>query len=195
MPPGVYKHKKGWKHSEETKRKIGKANSLALKGRKLSKEHCKKISEYNKRIGRIPPSPLGREFSLETRKKISEKLKGRPRRNDHVKGERNWNWKGGVTPERTRIWQSKEYQEWRKAVFERDNYTCVICKIKCKKGNKVMLNADHIKPFAYFPELRFEIDNGRTLCISCHRKTDTYGSRYKKFINTNLSQFTYGRKN
>jgi len=61
---------------------------------------------------------------------------------------------------------SPEAQQWRKAVFERDNYTCQICGIR---GS--YLEADHIKPFAFFPELRFELYNGRTLCRSCHDKT------------------------
>jgi 5-methylcytosine-specific restriction endonuclease McrA len=33
------------------------------------------------------------------------------------------------------------------------------------------LEADHIKPWAYFPSLRFELSNGRTLCRPCHDKT------------------------
>ncbi|KKM94268.1 hypothetical protein LCGC14_1200140 [marine sediment metagenome] len=61
---------------------------------------------------------------------------------------------------------STEAKEWRKAVFERDDYTCRLCN---KKGG--YLEADHIKPFAYFPKLRFELSNGRTLCRKCHDKT------------------------
>ena len=36
------------------------------------------------------------------------------------------------------------------------------------KGGK--LNAHHLKSWALFPELRFEISNGITLCVICHRK-------------------------
>ena len=69
-----------------------------------------------------------------------------------------------------RIRKSKEYKLWREAVFKRDDYTCIWCG---QRGG--YLNADHIKPFALFPELRFAIDNGRTLCVDCHKKTGTWG--------------------
>lgn len=42
--------------TEEHRRKIGNANKISLKGRKLSDEHKRHISEYNKRVGRIPHS-------------------------------------------------------------------------------------------------------------------------------------------
>ena len=41
-------------------------------------------------------------------------------------------------------------------------------------------HADHIKDFALFPNLRLDINNGRTLCKSCHRKTDNYGFKKSK---------------
>lgn len=91
-------------------------------------------------------------------------------------GENSPFWKGGITPINEKIRKSLEYKLWRTAVFERDNYICVWCKERGKK-----LNADHIKPFSLFPELRFAIDNGRTLCIPCHRKTDTFGGKITKY--------------
>lgn len=86
-------------------------------------------------------------------------------------------WKGGITPINLKVRNSIIYKNWRKSVFERDNYTCQECR---DVGG--ILNADHIKPFSLYPELRFELSNGRTLCIKCHRKTNTYGMRVKKYI-------------
>jgi len=89
---------------------------------------------------------------------------------DATKGEKHWNWQGGKTPEIRAIRVSLEYKIWREAVFIRDNYTCVWCGIKSAKGIKAFLHADHIQPFSDYPELRFAIDNGRTLCKDCHYK-------------------------
>lgn len=85
-------------------------------------------------------------------------------------GEDSLNWRGGLTSINKLIRNSLEYEEWRTKVFERDLYTCQDCG---QIGG--YLEADHIKPFSLFLELRFDINNGRTLCKSCHRKTDTYG--------------------
>jgi len=68
-----------------------------------------------------------------------------------------------------RIRYSKKMFDWRKAIFARDDYTCQFCRVR---GGYI--EADHIKPFAYFPELRFDINNGRTLCVPCHKQTPNY---------------------
>jgi 5-methylcytosine-specific restriction endonuclease McrA len=78
------------------------------------------------------------------------------------------NYVHGKTPEHVRIRHSPEYLAWRIAVFIRDNRTCVWC------GSKKRIEADHIKPFSLFPELRTVVENGRTLCHECHMKTPTY---------------------
>lgn len=89
-------------------------------------------------------------------------------------------WKGGVTPINEKIRKSLEYKQWRNAVYKRDNYTCKICGAK-----NTYLNADHIKQFAIYPELRFDVNNGRTLCVTCHRKTNTWGGVRIKNLKTN----------
>lgn len=145
----------------ERMRTIGKnSNARFWKGKKLSPEHRKKLSEAHKGI----------KLPKERRIAQSERQKGE---NSHL-------WRGGLTDLNTKIRNGVEYKLWREAVFERDNYTCVWCGARSGNGKTVVLNADHIKPFAHFPELRFAIDNGRTLCVSCHRTTNTFAGRSKK---------------
>jgi hypothetical protein len=103
--------------------------------------------------------------TVEHRKKVSESLRG----------SQSLFWKGGVTEENKIIRCGLQYSLWRESVFKRDDFTCRECN---QKGGK--LNAHHIKPFSLFPELRFAIDNGVTLCVSCHMKTDTWGGKFKR---------------
>lgn len=83
-------------------------------------------------------------------------------------GDKHHNWKGGITPENERVRASLRYKNWRKAVFIRDNFLCQDCLLPGE------IQAHHIKSFAEFPELRFRISNGKTLCVPCHKKTPSY---------------------
>lgn len=79
------------------------------------------------------------------------------------RGDKHYNWKGGISPERKLIWGRCDYRNWRKSVFERDNYTCNEC---LSRGG--YLHAHHIQSFANYPDLRFVTTNGMTLCAECH---------------------------
>lgn len=176
-------------HSEESKRKMSEAAKGHKRnlGKKYSDEHRKKISEGLKgkkhteeRILKNRTSHLGQKPNMETIMKIAELNRGKPRSletrlkiSNAQRGEKAYWWKGGITEIHFKIRNSIEYRLWREAVFERDCYTCVFCGDN-KGGN---LNADHIKRFADYPELRFAIDNGRTLCEDCHKTTDTWGNK------------------
>src|SRR3990167_735874 len=154
---------KGKKLSEETKQKI----RLALLGKKASEETRKKLSLTHK----------GKKFSKEIRENMRIAAIKRMSSNDlrlkislAHKGNKSRFWKGGITPINKAIRNSLEYRLWRESVFKRDKFTCQWC--GDNRGGH--LNADHIRPFSLYPELRFAIDNGRTLCIDCHRKTSSY---------------------
>lgn len=156
---------KGRPLSEEHKQKL----SVAHKGKTLSESHKANLS------GRIPWNK-GKKMSPESCAKMSESGKGRVVWNKGLKGyhagSQHHNWQGGKTQEAERIRKSSEYKEWRRAVFSRDNYTCQICEVRGE-----FLHADHILPFCAFPELRLVVSNGRTLCVPCHRKSETYGRK------------------
>lgn len=84
-------------------------------------------------------------------------------------GSRSPYWKGGITPERVSVFGLEKYQEWRNSVFRRDFYTCQNCGKKSGCGKTVIIEADHIKPWILYPELRYDLNNGQTLCVECHR--------------------------
>lgn len=159
---------------------------MAKKGEKMSREYRTKISNANK--GKKRSDSVRRE-----RAEITKKLWDDPNYREHMKkshkgqkpwsdgkhrvdmqGNKHWNWKGGITPQNIRLRGCLEYKLWRTAVFQRDNYTCMWCGARNGNGKKVILNADHIKPWCDYPELRFALDNGRTLCKPCHFKTYKY---------------------
>ena|SRR3990167_5144562 len=170
------KYPDGWFKTKEKLCAVGfKQNTVPWnKGQRLSEEHKKNVSIATKKAmanieikKRIIDIAKNRKFSIETRKKMQNAMFKRITNGGHP------NYKGGITLIHEKIRKSFEYKLWRKAVFERDGFACVWCG-NSKSG---ILNADHIKPFAHYPELRFAIDNGRTLCVDCHRKTDTYGRK------------------
>jgi 5-methylcytosine-specific restriction endonuclease McrA len=94
---------------------------------------------------------------------------GKPR--PEIRGANHPRWKGGIGRHGRDIEKSRfEYKEWRRKVFERDDYTCQKCS---KKGE--YLQADHIKEWTDYPGLRYVVSNGQTLCLKCHRsKTSDY---------------------
>lgn len=57
---------------------------------------------------------------------------------------------------------SPEYKKWRNAVYKRDKYKCVAC------GSGYRLNAHHLNSWDWAVQQRYDVENGRTLCHSCH---------------------------
>lgn len=167
---------KGKAWSLETRRKMSEAGKRKV----FTKQHRVNISRGN----------LGKKHSKEWNDNVAKAIKGKT---NPPKGEKHYNWKGGITPVTTKIRESTEYARWRQSVFERDQYTCVIC-----GRESCLLHADHRKPFSFYvDEIRlsigpgdlyenamayeplWDIENGRTLCEECHRKTDTFAGRIR----------------
>lgn len=120
-------------------------------------------SETNESIKKIRDSRTGSKHTRETKEKISLSKTGK-----NI-------FTGFKSKEDKIIRNSVQYKKWRKAVFERDNYMCQDC-----GKSKYYIEAHHIKSFALFPELRFDITNGITYCNDCHIKNDEHRGKNKK---------------
>lgn len=188
----------------EVNRGYGKFCNLKCVGlfKKGKKVHLTKEWRAN-----ISKAMKGRKFTEEHKKKISLAHKGTKKpwniiKNKLHSGENSWNWKGGISPILTRIRQTEAHQKWRELVYKRDNYTCIWCFRKGgwnkEEKRNIVLNADHIKPFSIFPELRLKLSNGQTLCKLCHKiKTKKDWEMIKKIrknfkIYKNVKEFLNG---
>ncbi len=107
------------------------------------------------------------------------------------RGEGGSGWKGGLTTLIRMVRRGIKYRNWRTSVYERDDYTCT----ECGDGESY-LNADHIIQFAFLLRLHkivsveqaeacaelWDITNGRTLCVPCHKETATYLNKGKVYL-------------
>ena len=110
----------------------------------------------------------GRRYSDEQKLLLSQAHIGLQSGSNHPR------WKGGTTTERSRMMSRYEYRQWRSAVFQRDNFTCQ----RCGVGGGCFVMAHHMKPWSEFPDLRYDINNGITLCKACHAKEDKVFARF-----------------
>lgn len=169
-------------------KRVNKKNSI---GRTVVERSCLQC----KSTFYVPPCLVknkGKHKSLYCSKRCNALMNGFKKGNSIGVGEKNGNWKGGKTRLTARVRSLREYYLWRKDIFKRDNYSCVLCK-KVSEGD---IEADHIDPMALIlsfykiesiEEIKecnplWNISNGRTLCKECHKNTPTYASKYYSFI-------------
>lgn len=125
-----------------------------------SESRSRKSSENTKRQWQ---NPLSRALTLLgiQRRSESEEWRNAPH---FQRGENHPRYKGNARAREIAMGRY-DYKAWRNAVFQRDDYTCQECGTRGRR-----LNAHHIKKWADYPELRFDVDNGITLCEDCHNK-------------------------
>jgi hypothetical protein len=183
---------KRWKVKNSSRMSKFKKGNTIWTGKKRTEEDKK-----NKSI-----SALGRKLSVETKLKMSNSQKGRiawnkgktgyistkkGKKYPHLQGKNSHLWKEnkkGILNNFIR--SSYKYRQWRSDVFTRDDFTCCKCS---KRGCEI--HPHHIKQLALILienniitidmaiecEELWNINNGQTLCINCHKLTDSYAKR------------------
>lgn len=120
------------------------------------------------------------------------------------RGQTAWNKGRGIRTKLTQmIRSSAQYFEWRRKVFSRDDFKCTDCGTKGgwnkELKKRITLNVDHITAFsvilteykintlneAIACEAFWDMNNGRTLCTDCHKKTGNFGYKAKLLTLTN----------
>lgn len=130
---------------------------------KRLKEHGIELENFKNH--RLKP---GRVFTEEHKRNI---------RNAQIEkqayGEKNPNWRGGLTEKHRQLRNSWQAREWKKLSLERAGYKCEECGTEDGKtceccGIKVKLHVHHVHSFAKYTELRFDPKNSEVLCPKCH---------------------------
>ena len=155
---------KGRKLSEETRKRM----SEARKGRQHSKEWSENISKSlkGKKTGRIPKSAFKKgNIPWCTGKKMSEEFC--IKNSTSKTGENEFT--GFRMPLNRRVRTTRKYYEWIEKVKFRDMHTCVLCeKNECElHAHHIVQVKDILKKEKYEEEL-YDLNNGITLCLDCH---------------------------
>ena len=159
--------------SAEHKRKLSESH----KGKKQSPEHlAKRLAAMKGKTG----NKKGFKHTQETKDKISKNsarfFLGKKLSDEHNKkchqnqvyfsGEKSRRW----IKDRTQLKISRKhsydtlYREWSSNVKKRDNWKCRITDKNCSGR----LESHHILSWRDYPELRYDINNGITLCHKHH---------------------------
>ncbi len=130
----------------------------------------KRNPRYNPDLGGITICDYcGKEFpTLRSKSQIS-RFCSRQCNGKYFSGPNSFLWRGGTSTEDELLRNSAKNINWRKSVFERDDYTCQFC-----GEYEVELHGHHLKPWVDHPEDRFIVENGITLCKKCHVKLHSH---------------------
>lgn len=163
---GEKHHAYGKPRSEELKRNLS-VQRIGV----LNPMHGKTREDLSEKFTGEGNPFYNKKHSLETRKRLS--------------GANNKNWRGGRSSLNKLVRQLGEYSEWRLLCLKRDEFLCTNC------GTHKNLEVDHIKQMALILkenavessldavlcEELWDVNNGRTLCVSCHRATESHGRK------------------
>lgn len=157
------------KHTPEALEKMRLAH-LGQKRPPRDPEWSKRISEAKKGKFTGEDNPFfGKHHTEETKMVLSRAHIADPK--FKREGEEHWNWQGGISCANHQARNTQDLKSWRRAVYQRDNYTCQRCGVKGTRKHR--LEAHHIKAFAQYPDLRFEVNNGITFCKDDHKYEHT----------------------